>query len=286
MSANINTSGKRGFAANIRRILIIAVIALVALYAAILVLVYWKQEALIFHARPLAADYRFPIAEVAEVSVPVDGAVLNALHFKQPNSKGVVFFLHGNGGNVASWLTSIDFYRRVNYDLFIVDYRGYGKSTGRIESEAQLNNDVLAAWKFITPQYAGKKLVVYGRSLGTGLAAALSTAIEPDLTVMVTPYFSLDAMGQLRYPWLPSIINRYPMRSDEWLPQIKNPVMILAAGDDEVIPVSQAELLSRVRLGSQKNARSEYTVIPGAGHNDIHKFPLYLDTLSARLMGL
>ena len=101
---------------------------------------------------------------------------------------------------------------------------------------------------------------------------------------MVTPYFSLDAMGQLRYPWLPSIINRYPMRSDKSLPQIKNPVMILAAGIDEVIPVSQAELLSHVRLGSQQSA--EYTVIPGAGHNDIHNFPLYLDTLAARLIGL
>ena len=216
--------------------------------------------------------------------MPVDGALLHALHFKQPNPKGVVFFLHGNGGNVASWLTTIDFYRRVNYDLFILDYRGYGKSTGRIESETQLHSDVLAAWKFITPQYAGKKLVVYGRSLGTGLAAALSISTKPDLTVLVTPYFSLNAMGQLRYPWLPSVIGRYPMRSDEWLPQIKNPVMILAAGADEVIPVAQAESLSRIRLGSQQSA--EYTVVPGAGHNDIHKFPLYLDTLAARLIGL
>ncbi len=283
-SATSNARGKRGFAANIRRILIVTGIVVVALYVAILALVYWKQEALIFHAKPLAADFRFTMPDIFEVNVPVEGGLLHALHFKQANPKGVVFFLHGNGGNVASWLTSVDFYRRVNYDLFILDYRGYGKSTGHIESEAQLNNDVLAAWKFITPQYAGKKLVVFGRSLGTGLAAALSTSIKPDLTVMVTPYLSLKAMGQLRYPWLPSVINRYPMRSDEWLPQIKNPVMILAAGADEVIPVAQAELLSRVRLGSQQSA--EYTVVPGAGHNDIHQFPLYLDTLAARLIGL
>jgi uncharacterized protein len=64
----------------------------------------------------------------------------------------------------------------VNYDLFIIDYRGYGKSTGRIESEVQLHADVRAAWEAIAPRYRGKPIVIYGRSLGTGLAASLATA--------------------------------------------------------------------------------------------------------------
>ena len=66
------------------------------------------------------------------------GATLHALHFMQEQPRGLVFFLHGNAGNLQTWTTGIDFYRRVNYDLFILDYRGYGKSTGHIESEQQL----------------------------------------------------------------------------------------------------------------------------------------------------
>ena len=278
---SVNGGNARGNAGSgTARFFIIAVVLSVALYAAMIGLVYWQQEALIFHPRPLNADYHFTVAGVEEVKVAVDGAILSALHFKQPNAKGMVFFLHGNGGNVDSWLTSVDIYRRVNYDLFILDYRGFGKSTGHIGSEAQLHRDVLQAWQSIAPQYVGKKMVIYGRSLGSGLAAQLSIAAKPDLTVLVTPYLSLSAMAHLRYPWLPAIINRYPMRSDEWLPQIKNPVMILHGTIDSIIPINQAEALSRTRPST------ELIVIPDAGHNDIHKFPLYLDTLAARLIGL
>jgi alpha-beta hydrolase superfamily lysophospholipase len=81
-----------------------------------------------------------------------------------------------------------DFYRAANYDLFMLDYRGYGKSSGRIESEAQLRADVLAAWRTVEAQYAGKRKVIYGRSLGTALAAGLAAEVQPDLTILVSPY--------------------------------------------------------------------------------------------------
>ena len=72
--------------------------------------------------------------------------MMHALHITQLAPRGLLFFIHGNGGDLSTWATGIDFYRKVNYDLFIFDYRGYGKSTGRIESEAQLHADVRAAW--------------------------------------------------------------------------------------------------------------------------------------------
>ena len=264
----------------VRGFFVIATSAAAMLYGGVAGLVYWKQEALIFHPTPLGTDYHFELPDVTELRILVEGATLSALHFKQANPKGIVFFLHGNAGNLESWLTSIDFYRSVNYDLFIIDFRGFGKSTGHIESEAQLHRDVLQAWQSIAPQYVGKKKVVVGRSLGTGLAAEFSMAAKPDLTVLISPYLSLNAMAQERYPWLPSIINRYPMRSDEWLPQIKTPVMILHGSIDGIIPIAQSEALARTR------PQTEFVVVPGAGHNDIHKSPIYLDTLTARLVAL
>lgn len=249
-------------------------------YAAVTALVYFNQEHLIFHPVPLAQDFRFSLPGVTEEKIAVPGATLSALRLKLPNPKGVVFFLHGNSGNLNSWVTSIDFYQRVNYDLFILDYRGFGKSEGRIESEAQLHADVRAAWEHVAPYYAGKKAVIYGRSLGTGLAARLASEIQPDLTVLVSPYESLLAMGAEVYPWLPSFINRYGMRSDLWLPAIKTPVMILHGDIDGVIPLAQGQRLSSLRAGT------EMLVIQGAGHNDIHRFAPYLEALAARLAGL
>ena len=246
-------------------------------YCGVAGFVYFTQESLIFHPVPLSVDYRFALPGVEEARIPVEGAELSALHLKLPNPKGVVFFLHGNSGNLQSWLTSVDFYRRVNYDLFIIDYRGFGKSSGRIESEAQLHADVKRAWQWLAPQYAGKQRVIYGRSLGTGLATKLATEVQPDLTILVSPYLSLDAMARERYPWLPSVINRYPMRSDEWITQIKRPVLVLHGDIDGVVPLSQGQRLARLQPAST------LVIVPGAGHNDIQRFPVYLDTIADAL---
>lgn len=272
---------ERGRWATIARRSVFSIVGIGALvYALVVAFVYFRQEKLIFQPSPLAVDHQFSLADVQEVKVPVEGAELSALHLRLPDPKGVVFFLHGNAGNLQTWLTSVDFYRRVNYDLFIIDYRGYGKSTGTIESEAQLHADVNKAWNMVSPMYAGKKLVVYGRSLGTGLAAKLASAVQPDLTVLVSPFESLKAMGEVHYPWLPAAVNRYTMRTDQWLPAIKGAVIIEHGDMDSLISLAHAERLQKLR------AATELVVVNGAGHNDIHKFPKYLDTLSARLRAL
>ncbi len=249
-------------------------------YGGIAGVVYLNQEALIFHPTPLPADYRFTLPDVSEVRIPVDGAELSALQLKLPAPKGVVLFLHGNAGNLQSWIGSVDFYRRVNFDLLVIDYRGFGKSGGHISSEAQLHDDVQRAWQWLAPQYAGKKMVVYGRSLGTGLAAKLASEVQPDLTILVSPYLSLDAMARERYPWLPAAINRYPMHSDQWLPAIKRPVLILHGDQDGVIPLGQGQALAKLQPAAKM------VVVPGAGHNDLQRFPVYLDAISNTMSAL
>ncbi len=173
--------------------------------------VYWHQEALLFQPAPLPKSHSFAIPDTREVSIEVEGATLSALHLRVPNPKGVVFFLHGNGGNLASWFTNPGFYRRVNYDLFMIDYRGYGKSTGRIESEGQLRADVRRAWDWVAPQYAGKANVIYGRSLGSALAGGLAAEIQPALTILVSPYCSMAELARLHYPLIPTALLRYPL---------------------------------------------------------------------------
>ncbi|WP_162911066.1 alpha/beta fold hydrolase [Azohydromonas sediminis] len=116
-------------------------------YAAVLALLWAAQERLIFMPQPLPAAHRFAFGpDVHETWVDVPGARLHALHLQLPAPAGLVFFLHGNAGNLDGWFADVGFYRRAGHDLFMPDYRGYGKSSGRIDSEAQLHADVRAAW--------------------------------------------------------------------------------------------------------------------------------------------
>jgi alpha-beta hydrolase superfamily lysophospholipase len=258
------------------------VAALAALgYLGIVAALYVMQEQLIFPASALPLDYRFAFDQpFEEVRIPVPGALLDALHFTQPNPRGLVFFLHGNGGDLSTWTTGVDFYRKVNYDLFIIDYRGYGKSTGRIESEAQLHADVRAAWDAIAPRYRERNLpiVIYGRSLGTGLAAYLARAVDPALLVLVTPFVSLAAASKRAYPLAPEWILKYPLRTDAIIGEVKSPVLLIHGTRDALLPLADSEHLRTL-------ARSpvELLVVDGAGHNDIQQFPAYLDGLAARL---
>ena len=248
------------------------------LYLAALLALWFMQERLLFHPEPLAADARFAMApDVHETWVDVPGARLNALHLRLPKPDGVVFFLHGNAGNLQSWFVNSDFYRRANFDLFMIDYRGYGKSTGRIESQAQLEADARTAWASIAQIYAGKRRVIYGRSLGTGLAAGLAAELQPELTVLVSPYSSLAALATEHYRWVPQAVLRYPLRTDEVLPRVKTPLLLVHGQDDALIATAHSRLLM------QGSPQAKLLIVPGAGHGDIHKFDLYLDGLSAAL---
>jgi alpha-beta hydrolase superfamily lysophospholipase len=253
---------------------------LVVGYGGALTALYLMQEKIIFPAVALPADYRFKFDQpFAEVRIPVQGATLHALHFRQPNARGVVFFLHGNAGNLDTWTTGIDFYRRVNYDLFIVDYRGYGKSTGRVESEAQLHADARAAYDAMAALYRDTPVVIYGRSLGTALAASLARDVNPRLLVLVSPFTSLAAAAEREYPWAPGWVLKYPLRTDKVIGEVRSPILLIHGSDDRLIPPVESE-----RLKTLAQSPTELLIVPGAGHNDIHKFPAYLDGLAARLV--
>lgn len=235
---------------------------------------WWKQEALLFHPETLPADFRFDAgADVHERWIEVPGARLHALHLQRPHPDGVVFFLHGNGGNLATWFVNAEFYRALNLDLFMLDYRGYGKSGGRIESQAQLQADVRAAWDAVAPAYAGQRRIVYGRSLGTGLAAYLAAEVQPELTVLVSPYTSMAALAAEHYPWVPQAVLRYPLHTDEALARIRGPLLLAHGDHDTLIPLAHSERLHVLK------PESTLVVVPGAGHNDLQDFETYLEPL-------
>lgn len=260
------------------RLVLAALLLALLLYAGLLALLWFTQERLLFMPEPLAPDaplHRAP--DVHERFVEVPGARLSVLELRLDEPAGVVFFLHGNAGNLQSWFVNADFYRRANVDLVMLDYRGYGKSSGRIESEAQLHADVQAVWETVAPRYRGKRVVVYGRSLGSGLAAALAARIAPDLTLLVSPYLSMRALAAQHYPWVPAVLLRYPLRTDEFIARIAGPVLLLHGARDAVIPSGHSQALARL------NPHARVVLVEGAGHNDLQEFEPYLAAVRSAL---
>ena len=236
------------------------------------------QEWLLFKPVPLPQDARLSgEPDVAEVFVDVPGARLSVLELRRPDPDGVVFFLHGNSANLKAWFIDGDLYRRANLDLVMMDYRGFGKSTGHIESEAQLHADVEAVWQAVAPRYAGKRVIAYGRSLGTGLAAAWAARHQPQLTILVSPYASMKELAALHYPWLPEAVLRYPLRSDEAVARIHAPLLLVHGDQDALIPLAHSESLA------QRASSARLVVIAGAAHADVHKFDSYQAALAEAL---
>ncbi|WP_310384417.1 alpha/beta hydrolase [Roseateles sp.] len=249
-------------------------VVLVALLAVGLLWVYKRQEQLLFQPEVLPASHRFEFgADVVELRIPVDGAVLSALQLRVPNPKGLVFYLHGNAGSLQSWFVNADFYRRAGYELVMLDYRGYGKSSGRIESEAQMRADVRAAWGAVAPRYAGLRCVIVGRSLGTSLAAGLAIEVKPEYVVLISPYTRMADLMRQHFPLLPTALLRYPLDTAALLPAWRGPLLLIHGEQDTLIPPQHSERLLALR------PQGRLAVIRGAGHKDLQGFEQYLQVL-------
>lgn len=258
-------------------------LAVGAVYAAAVGWLYFWQEQLLFEPDPLPLDEPICTAEdTREFFVEVEGASLSVAHLQLPAPRGVFFFLHGNSGNLKKWFVELDAFREANFDVVMFDYRGFGKSGGQIESEEQLCADVSAVWQHFAPLYEGKRVVISGQSLGTGLAAALAAGLcaaghAPDLTLLVSPYSSMRVLAGELYPWVPSQVLRYPLHTLDHAAKLLGPVMLIHGDKDELIPIHHSETLASAMHSAQ------LLRVDGAGHSDVHQFPSVRKALLAAL---
>jgi uncharacterized protein len=167
------------------------VIYIIAGYALILLLVYLVQEKIIFKPEKLSADFKYQYdAPFKELFFdPEPGVRINGLHFTVRNPKGLILYFHGNSRSIKGWAKYAKDFYRYQYDVVLVDYRGFGKSTGK-RSEAAMLKDMQFVYDTLAAQYPEHHLVVYGRSMGSGFATKLASDNSPRYLILDAPYFS------------------------------------------------------------------------------------------------
>jgi hypothetical protein len=233
---------------------------------------FFKQESLIFFPNKLEAGYTFRFANpFHELTIKVgDNVNLNGLLFEADSSKGLVFYLHGNAGALDSWGWAYQNYVAFNYDFFILDYRGYGKSDGAIDSEEQFLTDIQIVYDHLKKDYDETKIIIAGYSLGTCAAAKLASENNPALLILQAPYYSFIDLKDEHYPILPDFIVRYKFETYKYLEKTKTTVYIFHGDADEVIPYK-----SSLKLQKHLKPGDQLITLPGQSHNGINENPVF-----------
>jgi len=260
----------------LRKLFLRLVCLLLCLYVVFVLFTYFFQEKLLFHPTVLQQDHKFSfVSDFEEVFIPVDENVnLHGLLFKAEESKGLIFYLHGNGGCVEGWGNAAGTFTATGYDLFMPDYRGYGKSGGTIESEEQIINDMQKAYSFMLKQYSPQNVVIAGYSIGTGPATVLAATNPNKMLILQAPYYSLTSLIDEKVPILPDFVKKYEFRTNTYIEKVAAPVVIFHGTEDELIPYGHAE-----RLAGHCPQECTLIPLPGEGHNSIKESELFRQEL-------
>ena len=236
------------------------------------VLAYFFQEKFIFNPEKLKQDFKFkydiPFREYFFDIEP--GVRINGLHFYREKPEGLILYFHGNSRSIKGWARYAKDFYRYNYDVVLVDYRGFGKSTGK-RSEKEMLTDMQVVYNKLIEQYPEDQLIVYGRSMGSGFATKLASDNNPRYLILDAPYYNFKKVVERFLPILPvRLVLRFQLRTDKWITNVKCHTYIIHGTKDWLIPIKHSEALQK------KNPRMITLIrIQGGGHNNLPSFDEY-----------
>ena len=260
-----------------KNILIRTLKILVVAYVVICIILFVFQEKLIFLPEKLDKNFKFAFNQkFEELNIKAkDGKFLNGALFTSDSSKGLIFYLHGNAGSLNTWGEAAKRYTELKYDVFMLDYRGYGKSEGSIHSQPQFHEDIQIAYDEMKKRYKESKIVVLGYSIGTGPAAYLASTNHPSLLILQAPYYSLTDMMRHTYPVIPTFLLKYRFDTYQYIKECKMPIVIFHGNQDEVIYFN-----SSIKLKEFLKRTDTLITLNGQGHNRITDNPQYINEVS------
>ena len=257
---------------------ITVLLLLISFYILMSILIYTFQEKFIFfpvrlnESSSYLEEFRKYEITITHNNVSLHGWLLN------PECSNLIIYYGGNAEEVSGNLS--EFKGLENYSILLLNYRGYGKSEGS-PGQKQLFSDALFVYDYIlkSSKQKIKKVFVFGRSLGTGIALYLASKRPVDGAILVTPFASIKNLAQKHFPYLPvKLLLKHPFDSIKIVDSLDIPILVLIAEDDEIIPFkSTSELIDQI--GTNCNS----VIIKNARHNDIQLYPLYWDEIKSYL---
>ncbi|TCK65256.1 hypothetical protein DFQ05_2473 [Winogradskyella wandonensis] len=254
------------------------ILLILGIYIAISIALYYIQDYVLFKPEKLPKDFQFDYEnqETKEYNLETrDGAVINGLRFfPKGESKGVVIYLKGNSKSIKGWgKFAVDFTRH-GYNVLMVDYRGFGKSTGK-RSQKAIKRDLQVVYNKVKEKTTEDRIILYGRSLGSGFATKLASMNNPKMLILDAPYYSLTKVTGRYMPFMPlSILLKYPLPTYKWLKYVQCPIHIIHGTHDKLIPYKSSVKLSQINAKLTKL----HTVI-GGGHKNLNNFESYHNML-------
>lgn len=251
-------------------------------YSLIGIGIFYLQETIIFQPTVVAADSSYVFKQpFLEKNIDLDEQThFNLIQYTVPDSlrKGIVLYFHGNKGNVKRYNRFVDNFIKHGYEVWMADYPGFGKSTGKV-SESILYEESLQEYKLARIQYQPNQIIIYGKSLGSGIAAQLASIRDCKRLILETPYYSLTSLVRI-YLWMYplDLLMHYHIPTHDYLTKVTAPISIFHGTSDGVIPYFNAKRLKTVLKPSD-----EFITIEGGSHRDLNRFPLMQEKLDSLL---
>lgn len=250
-------------------------------YGIIGIAIYYLQDYILFHPQALKKSEHYDFKEPhKDINIPFDEqSNLNIVEFTTGQApKGVVLYYHGNRKNISWYARFAQDFTKNNYEVWMIDYPGYGKSTGPF-SEQRLYEYSEQLYKLARSRFSKDSIIVYGKSMGTGLAAYVASKRDCKALILETPYYSMTSLARHYMPVYPvGRMIHYKIPTYQYLKEVIAPVTIFHGTADWVIPYGNAE-----KLQSSLKAGDQFITIEGGSHNDLDHFPLFRQKLDSLL---
>lgn len=241
------------------------------LYSIIGLAIYYLQDKILLHPTEVPSSYQYKFDQPSkELMIPYRKDVnMSIVQFTVPDTpKGVVLYFHGNRDNIERYAAQAKLFTSQGYECWMMDYPGFGKSSGKF-SEQEVYDWALTFYKLARAKYSRDSIVIYGRSLGTGVASQLAAVRDCKKLILETPFYDIPSLVGHYAPIYP--VNRmikYKFPVHEYLQQVTAPVLILHGDSDWTTPLSKAD-----KLKKHLKAGDEFVLIEGGSHNDLAEFP-------------
>jgi len=253
----------------------------IIIYCGIGIILYYIQDKILLHPKPLDKNHIFNFNQnFSEQNVALNKEdTVNLIKFAATDSvkKGIVIYFHGNKDNVEHYAPFVPAFTKHGYDVWMPDYPGFGKSTGEI-NEQKLYTIAYEIRKMAASKYPADSIVVYGKSLGTALAAYTASVKPCKQLILETPYYSIPTLfNSYAFMYPARIMSKYKLPTYEFLQEVKAPVTIFHGTGDWVVPYR-----SGVKLKKFLKPGDQFIKIENGEHNNLSESLVYrlaLDSL-------